>query len=211
MKKVLIASYERSGTHFLMNALELNFGYNAKVWVDLDEAVPNPFNPNDMVKALKFITAMKDKDIVKTHYAVEFLQPLLELLLEFYHVFYIWRNMADVMNSLCKHLNDIEWNEGPKVKDGDELALSEPCGGLMRYQYRQYPTMMDRWEAHVSGWEGLPKKIANQIVYIKFADLKDNFNNTIFHIAKRIGKTCLAPVYPSKIIQVVRDGAYIEG
>ncbi len=35
-KKGMVVSHERSGTHFLMNTLALNFGYIAKPWINFD-------------------------------------------------------------------------------------------------------------------------------------------------------------------------------
>lgn len=210
MKKVLVASHERSGTHFLQNSLSLNFGLNAKTWIDLDEAVPNPYLPNDVINALKVAT-QSDKDFVKTHYAAEFVAPVLEVAARFYHIFYIYRDMEGVMESFCKHLNDIVWNEGPKVKDGKELAQTEPSGGILRYQYRQYPTVQARWEAHIKGWtEDLPEEIKRHIIYVKYKDLDKNFNATVSDIAKHFGQLCLAPIRPSKDVQVVTEGIYIS-
>lgn len=208
MKKVLCCSHERSGTHMLINSLGLNFGLNSKLWIDLDEAVPNPYLPNDVIDALKVAT-LSDKDFVKTHYAAEFVVPVLEVAAKFYHIFYIYRDSETMMESFCKHLNAIVWNEGPKVKDGKELAQAEPSGGILRYQYRQYPTVQARWEAHVKGWtEDLPDEIKKDIIYIKYEDLDKNFDAVISGIAKYFGQLCLTPVRPSKDIQVVTGGIY---
>ena len=35
-KNCIIVSHERSGTHFLMNTLALNFGYISEPWINLD-------------------------------------------------------------------------------------------------------------------------------------------------------------------------------
>ena len=208
MKKVFVSSHERSGTHFLINAIGLNFGYDAKLWIDLDEAVPNPYFPNDVINALQ-VAAQSDKDFVKTHYAAEFVVPVLPVAARFYHIFYIYRESESMMESLCKHLNAIIWNEGPKVKGGKELALAEPSGGMLRYQYRQYPTMKARWEAHVKGWtEDLPEEIKKHIIYIRYEDLDKDFNATISSIAHIFGQLCLTPVRPSKDVQVITEGIY---
>ncbi len=192
----------------LINSIGLNFGLNAKLWIDLDEAVPNPYFPNDVIGALKVAT-QSDKDFVKTHYAAEFVVPVLEVAANFYHIFYIYRDSESMMESFCKHLNSIMWNEGPKVKGGKELALAEPSGGILRYQYRQYPTMKARWEAHVRGWtEDLPKEIKKNIIYVKYGDLDKDFTGTISGIAKHFGQLCLAPIRPSKDIQVITEGIY---
>lgn len=209
MRKVLCCSHERSGTHFLMNVLELNFGYNAKVWDDLDEAVPNPFFWQDMFNALKGVIRLTDQNIIKTHFASEFLAPALPAVVDLCHVFYIYRNGKDVMESFSKQLNSIDWYAATKTKDGKELGLTEPHGAVMRYQYRQYRTFWDRWIAHIKGWtEELPEDIRQQIIYIKYEDLNERFNDTVQYIAKRLDRLCLAPVRPSKEIQVVREGKF---
>ena len=35
-KKIIVFSHERSGTHFLMNTIGENFGYNNLQWIDID-------------------------------------------------------------------------------------------------------------------------------------------------------------------------------
>lgn len=210
MKKALVVSHERSGTHFLCNTLELNFGYNAKIWDDLDEAVPNPFFWKDMFGALKGLIKLTDQNIIKTHFAAEFLAPALPAAVHLCHVFYIYRRDVNVMNSFSKHLNSVEWYAATKTKDGKELGLTEPHGAVMRYQYKQYPTFWDRWKAHVKGWmEDLPEDVRKQIIYVRYEDLNNNFNDTVQYIAKRLNKLCFAPVRPSKEIQVVSGGKFI--
>lgn len=189
MKKAMVISHERSGTHFLMNTLADNFGYVSTEWINIDFDMPvNCWHPDDILRFLGCMTGKPVCNIVKSHHQVEFLLPILPQILEEFHVFYIYRHGAEVMESLCKHLKAIEWEVGPKVENGEALAKTAPSGGLLRYQMVQYPTMWDRWEAHISGWLGIPEDLQRRVIFIPFMGLRDDFEDVVKYIGHRIGR-----------------------
>lgn len=205
MKKAMVISHERSGTHFLMNTLADNFGYVSTEWINIDFDMPvNYWHPNDILRFLGCMAGKPVLNIVKSHHQVEFLLPIIPQLLDEFHIFYIYRHGEEVMKSLCKHLKAVEWAVGPKVEDGETLAKTAPSGGVLRYQMVQYPTMWDRWEAHVAGWLGIPEDIQHRIIYIPFMGLRDAFEDMVRYIAHRIGLPVpVKIVKPGKLDRVI--------
>ena len=214
MKKAIVASFPRSGTHFLMNSLALNFGYVSEQFIDLDWFV-NPYVPSNLWVALCHIRDNESEPvIVKLHHDIEFFGGYIANITEAFNVFYIHRDPEDALNSYCKHIWDInkqhpEWIEGPLKHSGQEFAMAEPLGGMLRYQCRQYPTMLDKWKAHTYGWmESLFNTVKQRIIYVRYEDLWDSFDGTIPMISGRLVIPCESPKKPPKDVNVVEDGMF---
>lgn len=212
--KIMVVSHERSGTHFLMNSLSLNFGYYAegnttdtdKLWLDLDMNLPiNFWNPRNIMDFFNMLKGKPVLNIVKSHHPIEFFKPILRDIVEEFFIFYIYRDEKGVMDSCSRHYNIMEWDAGPKTENGVEYSLAIPCGGQLRYQKRQYINCRERWNEHVRGWiNEVPLSLMNRIVYVKYHDLRDNFDQVIRDISSRIGIACPEyPVKPSKFENVV--------
>ena len=195
-----MASHERSGTHFLMNTLSLNFGYISMPWIDIDiEQVFNPFaKENFYYMQLNDYEGVPVLNTFKTHFQADFFLPILDQLLKEYWIFYIHRDGTDVMESFARHLNFHEWDAGPKVSDGKELAQAEPAGYLMRYQKAQISDMWQRWKDHIKGWTLLPEKYRRQIIYVKFEDLNERFEKTVRDIGIKMGCDTVSLTRPNK-------------
>jgi len=205
IKKVIVVSHERSGTHFLMNTLAENFGYISFPWINLDLDYPvNYWAPENV---LNFLNLMKSKPVLntlKSHHEVGFLLPILDEILEEFHLFYIYRDGNDVMESFYKHLNFYDWDVGPRAASGAELARMQPSGAMLRYQKRQYPTIWDRWQNHVTGWLAeINDRDKRKITAIKFEALKEDFNRTVQFIASCLGRNCFNPVKPHRYDRVI--------
>lgn len=68
-------------------------------------------------------------------------------------------------------------------------------------------TILDRWVDHVRGWViDAPEPIRQKINYIRFEDLKLDFNSTIQTIGQRLNKPCSKPIMPSLNKNVVLPG-----
>ena len=94
---VMVASHERSGTHFTMNALDVCFGYIARPWVDFDY---KPFNINyysaDNVRSLLLQLADgKVAHTIKSHHEFAFLADVIGDLEGRMQIVYVHRNPAD--------------------------------------------------------------------------------------------------------------------
>ena len=200
MKRPVVFSHERSGTHFLINTLALNFGCIANPWIDFDWVV-NPFASENIREGFKTLLTDRALNVVKSHHEAGFFKDIIDFITKNYHVFYIYRDCDEVMESFCEHLNNLDWDAGPKCKDGKELAWTEPSGALMRYQKRQYTNMRSRHAMHVQGWRSLQEK--NKIIYVRYKDLNKDFDKTVRKIGKQLGQNIGIPVRPSKTINVV--------
>jgi len=204
-KKVLVVSHARSGTHFLMNTLADNFGYISSPWIDIDW--PELINPHHTDSFWAFLKMVKGRPILntfKTHFPAEFFQPVLGEYLKEFHIFYIYRELHATMESFCRHLKDLDWFEGPRLPSGKELMKWPPVGGMLRYQSCQYPTILDRWKDHLRGWTTeLPPGCREKIIYIRFQDLQNRFEQTVKKIAFELGYFPRRIVRPSKTDRVV--------
>ena len=218
LQKVIVISHERSGTHFLMNTLAQNFGYVSNDWIDLDSNLPiNYWNPPNTIEILSITKGKPIATLFKAHYSVEFFLPILRELLDEFFIFYIYRNGNDVMESFCRHVKDLlkppyAWFAGPECVDGKEFAAAEPCGGMLRYQWRQYPNCYARWEAHVDGWmNDVPLSLRNRLVHVKYEDLNNDFPGTVRNIANRLGLTPPDhPVRPTKFDNVIEPESILN-
>jgi len=193
----MVNSHERSGTHFLMNTIADNFGYSSDPFTDFDMPI-NPWIPRNITAMLKELIQNRPEavnNIVKSHYEGKFFKPVMKELLTNIHMFYIYRsNPNELFKSLRKHFLNIPWSEGPKCKTSGALTLTEPYGGCMRYQFKQYPSMFFRWLNHKKSWMEDMKEHQRNIVYVKYEDLRDNFDETVKCISGRIGIPILGGV-----------------
>lgn len=214
MRKIIVVSHERSGTHFLMNTIADNFGYLSYPWIDMD--MNQPVNWWSAENLLSFLMTMKDvpvANLIKSHHQVDFFLPVLEPILEEFHLFYIYRDHEATLESFSKHLGSFPWNAGPRVNSGKELAIQKPCGSMLRYQMIQYETVYDRLVEHQKGWmKRVPLRLIEKIIYIDFDDLANKFDKTVAQIAHRIG----VPI-PDRIVKpdkedrvVTPNGRWIE-
>ncbi len=185
----MVVSHERSGTHFLMNALAYAYGYTSDPWIDLDAHAINInyFHPPAIAEALAAQAGNPLSRIVKSHHAVAFFADQLERITEDFTIFYIHRHPAAVMESLWRHLNGIAWNEGPKLPDPLQLAMAEPGGQMMRYQTRQYPSLLARWAAHVEEWVAAAADNP-RIVLVRYEDLDQRYAETVDGLSEPIGR-----------------------
>lgn len=188
-RRVIVASHERSGTHFLMNTIADNFGYVSDPWIDLDwHMVLNPFASDNFLHVLMMGSGAPVANLFKTHFPAEFFMPIMGWVLDHYEVFYIYRKYKPTMRSFCNHLNALSWNAGPKHEDWHDMAVSEPSGAILRYQARQIRSVKERWRQHVHGWvAGMPKQYRERIHYVWFADLNSRFEATVERMAQWIG------------------------
>jgi hypothetical protein len=206
LRKLIVVSHERSGTHFLMNTLAMNYGYVSNDWIDLDLNMPiNFWHPDNMMDILKTVQDEPIANIFKSHHQVDFFLPVMEKLFKHFDILYIYRNERDVLESFYRHLNDLEWHAGPKVENAVELAHAEPCGGMLRYQWRQHKTCLERLRTHVFGWlQGVPAKHKNHVFYVRYEDLDEHFDETVRKIGNFLGRTCPEiPRRPSRLENVI--------
>lgn len=203
----MVVSHERSGTHFLMNALASCYGYVSTPWIDFDRPTFN-INYFYLPEVRDLLLALADRpmaNVVKSHHAVDFFAGELQRITERYVIFVICRNPAAVMLSFWRYIHQWPWTEGPKTLDPASFACGEPCGRLMRYQMRQYGSLLDRWSAHVEGWlyaaASLPR-----VVVVRYEDLDTNYEATMRGLAKHLGRPHQAIARPARDYNVIPGG-----
>ncbi len=184
----MVVSHERSGTHFLMNAVARGYGYVSAPWIDLDyNHLPiNYFAPPLVEKTLLRFADQRVANLIKSHHAVEFFEPVVDRLLTKMRILYIHRDPVSVMLSFWRLVNDWPWREGPKRDTVLAFAEAEPEGQLLRYQMHQRRTMLDRWAAHVEGWTRAAED-RPRLRVVRYDSLKDDYAATLASLGDLLG------------------------
>jgi hypothetical protein len=208
-KKAAVISHERSGTHFLMNTLALNFGYISKHWWNFDfEHGLNFHAPHGLLKYFKQVHDKPVLNILKSHHPINFFIDFIEYFQEQFYLFYILRDPRDVLTSRWKRINEVAWDEGPKTSTVSDFIRSEPRGAMMRYQKNQEKNLITRWKNHVEGWLDYSEtKKGKDIIIIKYEDLNLNFTETVKNIGEKTGLTPITNINrPDKNVNVIGKG-----
>ena len=207
MPRIVVASHERSGTHFMMNSMASCFGYVAAPWIDYDYSYIN-LNYYQSGMFRRFLTAFDGVHLantIKTHHAVDFLRDDLGGLGDRTIILYIVRHVVDVMRSFRRYLAACPWNEGPKVDTLDTFLGTPPSGYMLRYQVYQEDSMVSRWTHHVEGWLAAAEA-HDAIVVVRYEDLDTRFADTVARIGTAIGRVPNAVIRPGKGGNVVGPG-----
>lgn len=204
---IMVVSHERSGTHFTMNALAGCFDYISNPWIDIDlhRFNINYFHAPSLKNLLLQVAAMRPANLIKSHHEFEFFKRFVPATEGVINIVYVYRNPADAMSSFWRFLHTWDWAEGPTVDTALNFASAAPMGQLMRYQFRQYPTMLDRWANHVEHWVEAAKR-ANNIHIVRYEDLAERYDDTIQRLGRRLGMQPSRIVPPARDVNVVHAG-----
>lgn len=212
-KKIAIFSHERSGTHFLMNTIAENFGYIVEPWWDFDHNVTINIYYSGYI--LEYLNDFKNKpilNILKSHHASDFFIDILPEILEDFKIIYIFRDPRDVMLSFWHYTNKLDPFLGPQVKNLSDFIHSAPCGSMLRYQTKQFDTIIDRWSAHVNGWiEASEKLNSENLLLLNYEILNLKFDFTLEHISNFLDMENKNNVRPDKEKNTVLPGPGIVG
>ena len=197
--KVIVASHERSGTHFLMNTIADNFGYISEPWIDIDwPEVQNPYPAENFKAFLSQFQGRGVLNVFKTHFPFDFFEPVFDWLLTHFTVFYIYRQLEPCMASLCKHINGWPWKMGPEAENGEQLAGMEPSGALLRYQMEQKENCAIRWRDHQQSWFR-----AEGVHFVQYERLDNDFDTEVRKIGKVLDAHVTDIVRPSRGERVI--------
>lgn len=204
-RPLMVVSHERSGTHFTMNALAGCFDYVSRPWIDLDrhQININYFATWELSDALRQVAALRPANILKSHHEFRFFATILGEVSEAFQLVYVYRNPADTLASYWRLLNAFAWVEGPKCATPLELATTAPMARLMRYQYHQYATMMDRWANHVRGWTEAARAHPGAIHVVRYEDLAADYEAVIAALGARLGQPVARLARPSRNENVI--------
>jgi mannosyltransferase OCH1-like enzyme len=190
---VMVASHERSGTHFAMNSIGFNSLYHVRPHLNLDleplGAMINFTNPNALQEFFTILNEMKCSNIMKSHFPIEyFLNDGIFVFPENLKIIYIYRDPVDTIISYKNFIDHFNKNnhEGPKSDNFLDFAKASPEGRMMRYQLYQKKTIIERWENHVSGWLKAADTQPN-ILPINYDDLNEKYDMAVNKILKFIG------------------------
>lgn len=197
---VIVVSHHRSGTHFLMNSIASCYGYISHPWIDLDPFHHTPigggfaremetiyYSPTSIADYLLELAKRPLATTIKSHHPADFFVGALERIVERYVIFVVHRHPADTLLSFWRFLGGLGWHEGPKAPDPVSFAKSEPSGALLRYQMRQYPTMMHRWADAVEGWIAA-SAVSPRVVMVRYDQLESNFGDVMLDFAPLLGR-----------------------
>ncbi len=204
---IMVVSHERSGTHFTMNALAACFGYVSRPWIDIDwhQFAINYFHPPSLKTLLLNVAGLRAANLVKSHHEFEFFARFAPATEGAINIVYVYRNPADVMSSFWRFLHTWDWVEGPTVDTALGFATAAPMGQLMRYQFREHGTMLERWANHVEHWVGAAER-SNNIHVVRYEDLAQRYDDTITRLGRRLGMQPLQIVPPARNVNVVQAG-----
>lgn len=184
-KKVLVISHERSGTHFLINALASNFGYLPdQIDVDGRQHV-NWGDATEVARWWDQFRGVPVRNIFKSHHDLSFFLPILDLLADEYCIFYVYRDGRDTLTSFWRYLNQLKPGWGPRTATVGDFLRAYPSGGIVQYQSVYHLTILDRWIAHVAGWHGM----ASRVCVVSYENLNQQFDGTMTHLAQHLGET----------------------
>ncbi len=184
LNPVVILSYERSGTHFLINSLVENFGYDPK-WIDIDDL--SAFPPGSSFQFNK---------IYKCHHCAN---NIVSYNFKGCTLIKLTRNKEDNLKSYQKYLYLVSWNEGPKIKpengseddiskDDDEEKIKtsdeifsdhETIGLQLRYQSRSNITQSQRYDDYHSSFDSAPSNLIN---LVRYEDMIQNFDGVMRYL-----------------------------
>lgn len=207
-RPIMVASHERSGTHFMMNSLDACFDYVSRPWVNFDrsELNFNFYQPLNIKSVILALAQARAPNIVKSHHEFAFFADIIADLKDVIEIVYVHRNPADVMSSYWRFVQSWEWVEGPKAATVLEFATAAPMGNLMRYQYRQYETMLHRWANHVEHWVAAAERSTN-IHVVRYEDLARRYEVTVKGLGTTLGLKPRQIVRPSRTQNVVAGGS----
>lgn len=203
MKKVIIASFQRSGTHFLINNLATNFMGVEDGWVDiLNDELKRSLGEGDRMdfrekiwEQLRDYHPVPMRRCMKTHFQMYFLEPRWDAILEKYDVLYVVRDPRDTMVACfnyCNHTNFEAYIKEPvfsKFLRADLGAVKTETGPFS-YSHVKPRNIVDKWNNHVLGWLPCQDK---GVVFVRFSDLKYRLRETLKSIESKTSQR-LKPV-----------------
>jgi len=194
MKKTLVVSHERSGTHFLINSISMNFNLNAR-WIDIhckdyiypEEAYKKNYK-KDIEAFFESQYGIQTDRIYKAHHQFGYYDTIIDDILEHFNIFYIYRDARDTLASCYKYFNEAPVTAFPKCDTIEEFLFETPpylypYDGA--YSYIKSENMVERVAKHTESW----KPVFDKITVLSYADLKNNFAGSMDKIADTLNVT----------------------
>lgn len=199
-KPALVVSHERSGTHFLMNTLELNFGYLP--WTDVDELLGTPVRSTADFLRFLFATPWPWQSVLKCHYGPQFF-PFLGQLVRRFDVLHVVRDPAAALASFYRYVHDRGAEEGPTSPTFGEFLRARPSGRMLRYQAAPADSIAARWAAHTASWLEAGRRAGGAITVVRYEELDAHFAPTVDRLGERLRRAAGPPMRPDRDRKVI--------
>ena len=201
MRNILILSFPRSGTHFLMNTIAANFPYYS------NRAMKLPIS-NSIGEVTDFIKSQgHTKRIFKSHMQAFSFGNVWNVLKTDYYVFYVIRDGRDAITSLYNFYK--KRNKRGKQKTLTEFLIDKPPDAESAYKVaiKKPKTVIDMWNYHIESWIG-----KENVFYVHYEDLIERFDDVVRAIGKYIN---MSPpkriIKPDKNVNVIQPGPGVIG
>lgn len=203
MKNILICSFPRSGTHFLINSIAANFEY----YSNHRHILPITDQSEEIVNFLH--DQKKNRRIYKSHCQSYSFSDAWDLLFDKWYIFYIVRDGKDAITSL--------WNLYKKRDRKKEIGsvgdFMRSCPPKKESAYkvaiRKPESVVQMWNYHIESWLSIDKK---KLFFIHYSDLLNDFERTIMSIADVLNLRPNSKLRkPSKYKNVIMPGSGING
>ena len=174
MRGLLIVSHERSGTHFLMNSMAMNFSkFKPNTWRDFAAVTDE--------KLIKYsIDLNKDVSfIMKSHHQYKTIKNLIDYIKKRFDIVYIVRDGRDVMTSSYHHFKRQFWIKQDVTFSDFIRGNFDKSGHRFGWYDRRISSMVKRWVNHTNGWN-------NKAIIVKYEDLNINYQNTMIKLANKL-------------------------
>ncbi len=193
MKKLMVISHERSGTHFMINTLAAMYGLPEK---QLDLYIYHGTNTESAYESLGYKKDVQEHlselsttgtNIIKSHHHHAFFEDY-DFESNNIQPIYVHRDVRDVMVS-CHHYFNAHRFLGPLVFPFSlspyHLAFSVTPHDYRfdrAYSYYKNETMIERWKNHVD-----PFLSDDRFLKVEYKDLNLHFEQTINKVGHIIG------------------------
>lgn len=191
MKKILVVSHERSGTHFLINTIAKNFGYDnyqiettARDALNASQKEVEQYKSQVRAMITKHFQA-NTKRIFKSHHQYGFFSEYMSDVFRHFHVFYVVRDIRDVLTSCYFYFNGAATRAFPKPKSVGELAFNiKPYKFSFdgAYSLIKSEDFVERWIRHVSDWVDSGARV------VTYESMKTSFDSVLNQISKELGR-----------------------
>ncbi len=192
-KKILVVSFQRSGTHFLINTISDNIEGVDRGWVDVINTTGNKWvnsvTPDNLPSKIReqLIEKYYPHEMsrcVKTHYQGSVFEKNIDEILKYYDIFYIIRDPRDNMVSCYNFYNKTNFEDFIKEPDFSKFIRKDISSARTEtqpfsYSIKKANNIVKKWYQHVNSWIKLKEK---GVHFIKYEDLKYDFEKTMKQI-----------------------------